>query len=927
MRLVTAVAALLRRLRVERGVAVLLFVLVAVTSLAVAAGPRLFNRVADDGLRYEAGRGTAIQRNFQFTVAGSIPSSDDDPFARVGARGDAILGRLPVLVQDLISEDRFVVDAVRFGIVDPPRFTTFVTLRQQDGLETQTDLAEGRWPVRVDPETIADEDAPPRFEIAISDATAEATQLAVGNRVAANVDPNDPLLRNLFPRPSTAVEIDVVGRFSVRDPVASYWYDDRGLDEAAIGGTDDAPIAFATAVFAPDAYVDVLGLGLPLRYRWRLFVDVDRLDAGRLEVLAADLRRIEAANNTTGALRPGLTQFHSGLPDIIDRYRDQRSTSEAALSVAALGPMTVAAGAVGLIGVLIVQRRRPALALARGRGASAGQLLATQLWEGLLVTVPAAVVGLLVATALIPSRSSELSSTGAILVALGATALLLGATWPLARRARRDLERDAPPVFRLAPRRLVFEALIIGLSLTAAWLLRERGVAGDGQGEAGRGFDPFLAASPLLIGVSVGLLTIRLYPIPVQALGWLGARRRDLVPVLGLRNLGRHPTAGYLPVLILMLTVAIGTFSSVLAVSIERSQSEVSWRDVGADYRIETTARGGLDPRVDPRGVPAVEVVAAGLVESDALISAVPGRRFPVLLQAVEASAYNEVLSGSPIETNVAAFIDAPPTTSEAGTAEAPIPVVLSTRLPPGSPQIPLGTAIEITVRGRPMTFVVSGIRDTFPGIGRLEPFAIAPYESIAAGWTGPEFRPNVYLVHAPEAADESIRAVAASASGSQQLVSRYDRYAQMHDAPLVAAVTNGFVLALAVALAYAALAIVSVVVLHAQRRSREVAFLRTLGMTDRQLAGLTVVEQGLPVILALAVGVGLGLALAWLLEPGIDLDAFSAPGAVVSLQVDWLSVAVVAVSIVGVVVLAVAFSSWFARRLDLGYALRMGEE
>jgi putative ABC transport system permease protein len=119
----------------------------------------------------------------------------------------------------------------------------------------------------------------------------------------------------------------------------------------------------------------------------------------------------------------------------------------------------------------------------------------------------------------------------------------------------------------------------------------------------------------------------------------------------------------------------------------------------------------------------------------------------------------------------------------------------------------------------------------------------------------------------------------------------------------------------------------VAVVVLHAQRRSREVAFLRTLGMTERQLAGLTVVEQGLPVVLALAVGVGLGLGLAWLLEPGIDLAAFSSPGALVALEVDWLSVAIVAASIVGVVALAVAVSSWFARRLDIGHALRIGEE
>ena len=927
MRLVSAVAALLRRLRVERGVAVLLFVLVAVTSFAVSAGPRLFNQVADEGLRYEASRGTAIQRNLQFTLASTIAASADDPFERVVARGNALGDRLPDSMRALITERHFVVDAPRFGIADPPLYTTFVTFRQQDGLDSRTELTEGRWPVRVDPDTIVEEEAPPRLELAVSAATAEAIGVEVGDLLAARVDSTDPLLRNLFPRPATTLDVQVVGTFSVRDPVDPFWYDDAALAEIAVGGTVDSPIAFATAVFAPEAYVDVLALGLPVRYRFRYLVDVDRLDAGSLDALVGDLRRVEAANSQTGVLRPGSTQFRSGLLNSIERYLDKRSTSEAALSVAALGPLTVAAGAVGLVGVLIVRRRRTALALARGRGASASQLLATQLWEGLLVTVPAAMVGLLAATSLITARTSELSSTGAVLVALGATGLLLGATWPLARRARRDLERDDPAVFRLAPRRLVFESLIIGLSLAAAWLLRERGVAGDGRDDATRGFDPFLAASPLLIGLSVGLLTIRLYPIPVQALGWLSARRRDLVPVLGLRNLGRHPTTGYLPVLILMLTVAIGTFSSVLAVSIERSQAGVSWSEVGADFRIETTATSGLDPAIEPGTLPGVEAAAAGLIDPDALVSTSPGRRFAILFEAIELDAYNAVLDQSPIQTNVAAFLGAPPTAPGTGTADTPIPVVLSTRLPPGSGQIPIGTEIEIVLRGRSMTFVVSGYRDSFPGVPPLEPFAIAAFESIAASSAGSDLQPNVFLVRAPESTAESIGAAAASAPGEPFVVSRYARFAQMHDAPLVLAVTSGFVLALGVALAYAALAVVAVVVLHAQRRTREVAFLRTLGMTERQLAGLTVVEQGLPVVLALAVGVALGLGLAWLLEPGIDLAAFSSPGALVALQVDWLSVAIVAASIVGVVALAVALSSWFARRLDLGHALRIGEE
>ena len=73
MRLVGAVAALLRRVRAERGTTALVFVLVALTGFVVAAAPRLFDRVSDDGLRFELTRGTAIQRNLEFTTVDPLP--------------------------------------------------------------------------------------------------------------------------------------------------------------------------------------------------------------------------------------------------------------------------------------------------------------------------------------------------------------------------------------------------------------------------------------------------------------------------------------------------------------------------------------------------------------------------------------------------------------------------------------------------------------------------------------------------------------------------------------------------------------------------------------------------------------------------------------------------------------------------------------
>jgi putative ABC transport system permease protein len=927
MRLVGAVAALLRRVRAERGAMALVFVVVAVTSFAVAAGPRLFNRVADDGLRHDVARATAIGRNLQFSTVGRLASgSAADPFARIAARGESLRSGLPASVEALVEKTRFVIDTPRFQVGDPPKFTTYVAFRQQGGLEGLVDVVDGRWPARVEPPEPLPPDAPARFEIALSTAAAATVGAVVGDTFTVTPDPNDGLLQNQFRPVEKPIEIELVGLFEIRDLTDPDWFADRSLADAGIGGTEDAPIAFAVAVFAPAAYRDLLGLGLPSRYRWNLFVDPSRLDAGRLDTLVPDLRRLASTYTTVGSVRTDSISLRSGLLGIIERYRAQRMTTEAALSLAAIGPLVVAAGAVGLIAILVVRRRRRSLSLARGRGASSGQLLAAQLWEGLLVTVPAALLGLVAALAVVDARPSWLSSTGAILVALGATLILILATWPSARRARRDLERDDPPTLRVSPRRLVFEILVVALSLVAAWLLRERGLSGATAAGATRGFDPFLAASPMLVGLAVGLITIRLYPIPIRGLGWLMARRSDLIPVLGLRALGRHPSDGYLPLLILTMTVAIGTLSTVLLASIERSQTEISWLEVGADFRVESTSDRGLDPGIDPRALEGVEAVAAGFIATNAAMSATPRDRSRVILRAVEPAAYDAVVAGSPLAVGLSSTLAASPTGPDAGTRSAPIPAIVSTWRPAGSPPIAADGLFTVSLPGRTLTFRSVGRLDAFPGIGSSAAFIIAPFESVAAGWGGTPLRPSVLLVRGPASLEAPLRAASAGAPDTTVVVSRRERFAEMREAPLVAAVAGGFALAIAVTSAFASLSVVTVVALQAGRRSREIAFLRTLGLTERQVNQLTVVEQGIPLIVALAIGVGLGLGLASLLEPGLDLAAFSRLDAIVDVQADPISIAVVALSIVTVVAVAVAISSRIARRLDVDNALRIGE-
>ena len=923
MRLTSAVVAILRRLRAERGVVAFLFILVATTSFLVAVSPRLLDRVSDDGLRDRLARATAVQRNLEFTTVDRI-APGTTPFAGVEATTADLWDRIPASVQRIVGDRRYVVSSPRFRVADPPNYTTFVSFAYQDGLEDRIAYTAGRPPARVPQPTGGG--TPATIEIALSEEAAAETHIRVGDVLHTTVDAGDPIMRNLFPRPAGAAEVRVVGLFTVPQPDADYWFADTRLIRAAIGGTVDNPIAYTTGLIAPDAYADVLGLALPTAYRWRFYVDETRVDASQLDALVPDLRRLKTEFDASGGVADALPNLRTGLGAVVDRFLAERATAEAALTVAALGPIAVAAGALGLVAILIVRRRRPAIVLARGRGASGRQLLVAQAVEGLIVTVPAALVGLLLADAVAPARANRLSPLGAIGVALAATAILVLATWPLARRARRQLERDDPTVRRLSPRRLVFEVLVIGLAVTGAWLLRERGLTTGGAAGDVRAFDPFLAFAPVLVGLAVGLVTIRLYPYPVRALGWLAARRRDLVAVLGLRTIGRDPAAAYLPLLVLMLTVAIGTFTSVVRVTVDRGQVADSWRQVGADYRIENGNGGTLAPRVDPTAIPGVTVFAAGYGSPSVPFVLSAGRAASTSLLAIDPAAYEAVIADSPIARAMPSGFAPASTGQGSGTQDDPIAAVVSAHPPTGASAAVIGDVFGLTVVGRKVWFRVDEIADSFPGVRTTGSFVVVPYGPVVAA-TGGVVSPSVFFVRGDAALQPAIATTLAEQSAAATIDSRHDRYAAVHLAPFVAGVAGGFGLALVIALVYATLAVVAVVLLNAQRRSREFGFLRTLGLTEPQVAGLTAVEHGLPILVAVTVGVALGLGVAALLEPGLGLAEFIGPDATVRLEVDWPSVGAVVVAVVVVVGAAIALSVWLAGRLELGRVMRIGEE
>ncbi|MGH2382729.1 MAG: hypothetical protein ACRDG7_16130 [Candidatus Limnocylindria bacterium] len=518
-----AIGFLLNRYRSEIVPMLLLALIVAVTAFLAAVGPRLFNRVADDGLRHDVGRAEAIERNLELGQIGFLSGGSGlEPVADAGARLEA---ELPDSVRALISGRTYHAESANWSVQDPPREQpTWLRFRVPEGVEERITYVEGRPPTgetATIPGRRGTLPGEPKdatvFEVALSTQIAAELGVGMGDRMELVPDTEDALVGQ-FSSPVRAAA-DVVGLYTLDDADAEFWMNDPSLElPTVIVVNPNLRLLYGTALLSADAYPTLIRNGLPARYAWRMFIDPERLDAGGLDELTADLRRMRTAypQFVTTLRDADVTTLQTGLLDLFDGYAAERRTAEAVLITAALGPAVVATAAVALVALLMVHRRRRALTLVRGRGASVAQVLASHVIEGLLIAAPAALVAYLVAVTLVAGRDSPLSPVLAAVVAGGAALALLLTVFRPAMAPLRDVERETPTAARASPRRISFEVLVIVLAAGGAFLLRQRGIAGGSAAGDLAGVDPLLAAVPALIGLAVGLLMVRLYPLPLR---------------------------------------------------------------------------------------------------------------------------------------------------------------------------------------------------------------------------------------------------------------------------------------------------------------------------------------------------------------------------------------------------------------------------
>lgn len=917
----------LRRLRDERSTTVTLVLLVFVTAFVFAAAPRLFERIADDALRTQVREASSFDRNVQLLQTRRIAADRDDPLGGVDAAGAKLQEELPASIGALIDDRSAIVDSIRWTILAKTPDPSFVRMRVQQGVDDHIAYVAGRAPTGtlrritnpLDP--TGESGQVVVFEIGLARASATAIGASVGEIVPLAPDPTDALAgRGGGARLVVAAE--VVGIYDVPDATDPYWMDDTALIQPSYGGpTLFARLVNISAVLAPEAYRDLLGetsaARYPVRYTWRYRVDPDRLQASDTERLLVDLRRLEGTFPASGA-GPAGTTLHSGLLPLMEAWTSRWRSATTLLGVIAVGPIVVALAALAMVILLAVARRRPSLELSRGRGASTAQLIGAAAAEGLLLTLPAATLAILIALLVLPSGSPRSTAVAAFAVAIVATLLIVLAIVPTAIAAPRGPGRSSIGGRRTSARRLMLEGLVIVLACVGAYLLRERGMSSVASVGDTPAADPLIAAVPALAGVAAGLIVVRLLPIPVRAMGRLAGRRRDLVPVLAMRRAAGGGSAGAV-LLVLMAATAIAAFSLTTLLHFDQAADDVAWQQVGAPYHL-TGGVAVLPSDLDPATFPEVDA-SAGAFKVRAVLET---RRLPLDLVAIDVADLGPVVTGTPADPLLPAALLAP--TVPTGT---PYPVIVSQALGEGTQALDVGDTFTLPVEARTLSFQIVEIRARFPGLPEGVPFVIASRDQLRGDRTD-GFRTNsAFYIRADDAGTtaDAIRAHVRESAPFAILDGRAERTAALRTSPIIDAIVLGVALAGLLAAVYAAMAIAAALALAGAAQAVEVAHLRTMGMTRREAFGLIVVEHGPMIVIGFVAGLAFGSLLFRVVQPGLGLDTLVGSSLEIPVSLNVAQLLAIGLFVVAIAALGIGLGAFLQRRAIPASAVRRGFE
>lgn len=451
------------------------------------------------------------------------------------------------------------------------------------GVEEKATLGEGRWPAPEGP-----------VELALPLSVAEELDVSVGDLVT------------LTPRSGeNDLDAPVVGVFTFNDITEPAWFTDPMVAEGSVvnGGEQ----IFGPLIASRNSVVNHLFTSR-VRTTWRVTPDFRTLNTADLESFTAGISRLEADLNDRTEHTPEIASPDAVTFTLVTSLRDRLGTITQSLSVTSSTILAVilqlsllAIYALVLTSRLVVDTRTAETALARSRGASPAQVMSTAVIEGLVLVLPAVLIGPPLAALLIRAlnRFGPLASIGLTidpspnstaygLAAASALLALVTLTLPAFRAARAypDPEGKARRQSgQSTTQRLGIDLVLVALLVIAIWQLEQLGPQMSATVRGRFGVDPLLVVAPVL-GLAAGvILAMRVVPRLARLSERVVGSRVPVVPALALWQVARRPNRYARSALLLMTAVALGVFASSFSSSWIGSQQDQADHRVGADLR------------------------------------------------------------------------------------------------------------------------------------------------------------------------------------------------------------------------------------------------------------------------------------------------------------------------------------------------------
>jgi hypothetical protein len=472
-------------------------------------------------------------------------------------------------------------DSFSFPDQDPVRDLTVFAFYQS--LEDFATIDEGQWPESTD--------SP--YQAVISRDTAQLRDLAVGDELSLLYRHDEDY----------EVPVQIVGIYQIDNPADRYWFDGEldttGLTEGQSFDTF-GPIVVTPAVFFEAATPRTSLIS------WRLSPDFDEMTTTSAPEVRREVNRL-SNRISNQEFFGGRVNVSTRLNVLISRIERSLLVTQASVTIVIVQLAILAGYALVLTSRLITDHRQVETAVLRARGASTRQLFGLALTEAVCLALPLILVAPFLSVLLLrlfnrfgPLEEINLQiepslSSGAFLASAltGLVGILLLAL-PVLRESE-TTPGGQPTRHRQGSESLWQRAgidLAVVVVAAIGFLQLRRYSSTITQTVEGRlGIDPLLVAAPAIGLIAGAILALRIVPLVARIAERVAAKQRAALIALGAWQIARRPLVYSRSMLLLLLAIGIGIFTTAYTETWQQSQIDQSNHQIGADIRIQPDTR------------------------------------------------------------------------------------------------------------------------------------------------------------------------------------------------------------------------------------------------------------------------------------------------------------------------------------------------